>query len=130
MSKFLHIQALLIDLQENNEGARCIMEEILFSSKASDKKITKNTKVSCMNADLKSLIAKVLIVNCNTRAPKIALQTQQKESSSLIVYCTQNHAVRSKISLPSPSSAAGQAEWMKSGYIRPEIYQESRHEMD
>ena len=69
MPKFFHTQALLVDIQENKEGARCIMEAILFSSKASDKKITKNTKVACMHADLKSLIAKVLIVNCNTRAP-------------------------------------------------------------
>jgi hypothetical protein len=40
------------------------------------------------------------------------------------------NAVRSKNSLPSPSSAAFQAEWIKSGYIRPEIYQEFRHEFD
>jgi hypothetical protein len=75
--KFLHTQALLVDLRENKEGARCIMEAILFSSKAIDKKITKNTKFACMHAELKSLIAKVLIVNCNTRAPKIALQNSQ-----------------------------------------------------
>ena len=130
MPKFLHTQALLVDLQENKEGARCIMEAILFSSKASDKKITKNTKVACMHADLKSLIAKVLIVNCNTRAPKIALQTPQSESASFSVDYTENDAVRSENSLPSPSSAAVQAEWMKSGYIRPEIYQEVRHELD
>jgi hypothetical protein len=130
MPKFLHTQALLVDLQENNEGARCIMEEVLFSSKANDKKITKNTKISCMHADLKSLIAKVLIVNCKTRASKIALQTLQTESASFSVDCTQNHAVPSKHSLPSPSIAPVQAEWMKSGYIRPEIYQEFRHEFD
>ena len=130
MPKFLHTQALLVDLQENKEDARCIMEAILFSSKASDKKITKNTKVACMHADLKSLIAKVLIVNCNTRAPKIALQTPQSESASFSVDYTENDAVRSENSLPSPSSAAVQAEWMKSGYIRPEIYQEVRHELD
>jgi hypothetical protein len=61
--KFFHTQALLVDLQEIKEGARCIMEAVLFSSKTSDKKITKNTKVACMHADLKSLIAKVLMVN-------------------------------------------------------------------
>jgi hypothetical protein len=66
MPKVLHNQALLVDLQESKEGARCIVEEILFSLKGSDKKITKNTKFSCMHADLKSLIAKVLVVNCNT----------------------------------------------------------------
>jgi hypothetical protein len=80
--KFLHTQALLVDLQENKEGARCIMEAILFSSKTSDKKIAKNTKVACMHADLTSLIAKFLIVSCNTRAPKIALQTPQSEIAS------------------------------------------------
>jgi hypothetical protein len=130
MPKFLHTQSLLVDLQEDREGARCIMEAILFSSKASDKKITKNTKVASMHADLKSLIAKVLIVNCNTRAPKIALQTPQSESASFSVDYTQNDAVRSENSVPSPSGAAVQAEWMKSGYIRPEIYQEVRHELD
>jgi hypothetical protein len=31
MPKFLQTQALLVDLQENKECARCIMEEILFS---------------------------------------------------------------------------------------------------
>jgi hypothetical protein len=49
MPKFLHTKALLVDIQENKEGARCIMESILFSSKASDKKITKNTK-NCLPA--------------------------------------------------------------------------------
>jgi hypothetical protein len=97
MPKFLHTQALLVDLQESKEGARCIMEEILFSSKASDKNITKNTKVACMHADLKSLIARILIVNCNTRGPKISLQTDQSESAFFSIAYTQNDAVRSEI---------------------------------
>jgi hypothetical protein len=120
MPKFLHNQALLVYLQENKKCARCIMDAIMFSSKASDKKITKNTKVASMHADLKSLIAKVLIVNCNTRAPKISLQTPRAKARRLAL----------KNSVPSPSGAAVQAEWMKSGYIRPEIYQEFRHELD
>jgi hypothetical protein len=128
LPKFLHTQALLVDLQEKKEGARCIMEAVLFSSKASDKKITKTTKISCIHADLKSLIAKVLKVNFKTRASKIALQTPQNESASFSVDCTQSHAVRPTNSLPSSSSAAVKAEWMKSGFIRPEIYQEFRHE--
>jgi hypothetical protein len=66
------------------------MEAILFSSKASDKNITKITIVATMHADLKSLIAKVLIVNCNTRAPKIALQTLQSEKASFFVDYTQS----------------------------------------
>jgi hypothetical protein len=32
MPRFLHTQALIVDLQEKKEGARCIMEAILFSS--------------------------------------------------------------------------------------------------
>jgi hypothetical protein len=49
MPKFLHTQALLVDLQENKEGARCIMEAVLFYSKASDKKIAKKPKFpACM----------------------------------------------------------------------------------
>jgi hypothetical protein len=48
MPKFLHTQALLVDLQEDREGVRCIMAALLFSAKASDKKITKDTKVACM----------------------------------------------------------------------------------
>jgi hypothetical protein len=130
MPKFLHTQALLVDLQEDREGARCIMAAILFSAKASDKKITKYTKIACLHADLKSLIAKVLMVNCSTRAPKIARQTPQSESASFSVEISENDAVRSENSLPSPTSSALQAEWMKSGYIRPEIYEEVRHELD
>lgn len=130
MPKFLHTQALLVDLQEDREGARCIMAAILFSAKASDKKITKDTKIACLHADLKSLIAKVLMVNCNTRAPTIALQTPQSESASFSVELSENDALRSENSLPSPSSAAVQADWMKSGYIRPEIYEQVRHELD
>jgi hypothetical protein len=94
MPKFPHTQALLVDLQEDREGARCIMEAILFSSKASNKKNAKITKVACMHADLKSLIAKVLIVNCNTRALNIALQTPQSEGASFSVYYTQNDTVQ------------------------------------
>jgi hypothetical protein len=63
MPKFLRSQALLVDLQVYREGARCIMEAILFSLKDNDKKITKNTKVACMHAYLNSMIANVLIVN-------------------------------------------------------------------
>jgi hypothetical protein len=115
MPKFLHTKSLLVDIQENNEGARCIMDAMLFSAKASDKNITKNTKVACMHADLKSLIAKVLIVNCNTRARNIALHTPQSESASFSADYTQNDAVRSENSVPSPSGAAVQGVWIKSG---------------
>jgi hypothetical protein len=58
MPKIFHTQALLVGIQENKEGARCIMEAVVLSSKASDKKITKNTKFASMHADLKSLIAR------------------------------------------------------------------------
>jgi hypothetical protein len=85
------------------------MEAILFSSKDSDKKITKNKIIVCMHADLKSLISKVWIVNCNSRAPKISLQTVQSENASFSVDYTQNDAIRSENSVPSPSSAAVQA---------------------
>jgi hypothetical protein len=106
MPKFSHTHALLVDLQEDREGSRCNMEAFLFSSKASDKKIAKNTKFACMHADLKSMIAKVLIVNCNTRTPKISLQIPHIESASFSVDYTQNDAVRSENSVPSPSGAA------------------------
>ena len=69
-------------------------------------------------------------MNCYTRAPKIALQTPQSESASFSVDYTENDAVRSENSIPSPSSAAVQGEWMKSSYIRPEIYREVRLELD
>jgi hypothetical protein len=65
-------------------------------------------KVACKHADLKSLIAKVLIVNCNTIAPKIALPNPQSESASFSLYYTQNDALRSENPVPSPSSAAVQ----------------------
>jgi hypothetical protein len=81
MPKFLHTKALLVDLQEDREGAHCIIAEILFSARASDKKITKDTKNACLHADMKSLIAKVLMVNCNTRAPTVTLQTPQERKS-------------------------------------------------
>jgi hypothetical protein len=61
MPNFLHTQALLVDLQEDREGARCIMEALMFSAKASAKKITKDTKTACLHAYLKSLIAKVKV---------------------------------------------------------------------
>jgi hypothetical protein len=73
------------------------MAAILFSAKASDKKITKDTEIACLHADLKSLIAKVLMVNRNTKAPTIALQTPQSESASFGVELSENDALRSKI---------------------------------
>jgi hypothetical protein len=51
-------------------------------------------------------------------------------SASFSIDYTNNDAVRSENSLASQSSGAVQAEWMKSGYIRPEIYQNVRHELD
>jgi hypothetical protein len=85
MPKLLHTKALLVDLEKDREAARCIKAAVLFSAKASDKKITKDTKTACLHADLKSLIDKVLMVNCNTRALTIALQTPQSESASYSV---------------------------------------------
>jgi hypothetical protein len=49
---------------------------------------------------------------------------------SFSVDYAQSDAVRSENSVPSPSGAAVQAEWMESGYIRPEIHQGVRHELD
>jgi hypothetical protein len=94
MPKFLHTQALLLCLQEEKEVSRYIMEAILFSSKASDKKITKNTKVACKHGDLKSQIAKVLKLNVSTKASNTALQTPHIESASLSVGYTQKDGVR------------------------------------
>jgi hypothetical protein len=93
MPKFLHTQALLVDLRDR-EGARFSMAAILFSAKASDKKSTKDTKVACLHADLKSLIAKVIMVNYNTKAPTVTLQTRQSERASFSVELSEHDALR------------------------------------
>jgi hypothetical protein len=43
---------------------------------------------------------------------------------------SENDAVRSGQSQPILSDVRVRAEWMKSGYIRPEIYEEVRRELD
>jgi hypothetical protein len=103
-----------------------------FSSLPNEKKTKNITEIVRLHSDLKSLIAKVLILNCAIRAPSITTLSQKsgRRSNSMDFGDSLNDTVWSSQSQPILSDVRVRAEWMKSGYVRPEIYEEVRRELD
>jgi hypothetical protein len=132
LPQFLFKQAKDVSLQTNIEGPQILLAVLIFSSLPNEKKTTNSTEIGRLHSDLKSLIAKVLIVNCATRAPSIAplSQTSGRRSNSMDFGDSENDTVRSGQSQPILSDVRVRAEWMTSGYVRPEIYEEVRREID
>jgi hypothetical protein len=69
--KFILDQTKGMHLCKDSERSQRTLSALLFSAMPSDKNKTKNTKIARLHADLKMLIAKVLIVNWSTRARNI-----------------------------------------------------------
>jgi hypothetical protein len=132
LPQFLFKQAKDVPLQTNIEGPQILLAVLIFSSLPTDKKTTNSTEIGRLHSDLKSLIAKVLIVNCATRAPSITTlsQTSGTRSNSMDLGDSENDTVRSGQSQLILSEVRVRAEWMKSGYVRPEIYEEVRLELE
>lgn len=130
--QFLFKQTREIDLQFDTEGPHRSLLVLLFSSLPNEKRTAKSTETGRLHSDLKSLIAKVLVVNCAARSPTISHRSMARETGS----CTMDiensdvDTIRSGPSQPSSSNVLVQAAWMKDGYIRPEIYDEVRRELD
>jgi hypothetical protein len=57
-----------VNLQTEHEGPQRALESVLYSAMPTEKKRTKDTDSSRLHAYLKTLLAKVLIVNSRTRA--------------------------------------------------------------
>jgi hypothetical protein len=96
----------------------------------SEKKKTKNTEIARLHADLNMLIAKVLIVNCSTRARNIMTGSFASENASRSVQNSENNTTATRKTVASPPRMRVQAEWMRRGYVRPEIYEELRKRLD
>jgi hypothetical protein len=71
MPQFILDQTEGIHLREDSERPQSTLSAVLFSAMPSEKRNTKNTDIARLHADLKTLISKVLIVNCSTRARNI-----------------------------------------------------------
>jgi hypothetical protein len=130
LPQFLFNQAKNVSLLTNIEGPQILFAVLIFSSLPNDKKTTTSPEIGRLHSDRKSLIAKVLIVNCATIAPSITTlsQTRGRRSNSMDFGDSENDTVRSGQSQPILSNVRVRAEWMKSGYVRPEIYEEVRRE--
>jgi hypothetical protein len=109
-----------------------LLAVLIFSSLPNEKKTTTISEIGRVHSDLKSLIAKVLIVKCATRAPSITTlsQTSGRRSNCMDFGGSENDTVRSGQSQPISSDVRVRADWMNSGYVRPEIYEEVRRELD
>jgi hypothetical protein len=130
--QFLFKQSKYVSLQTNIEVPQILLAVLIFSSLPNEKKTTSSTEIVRLHSDLKSLISKVLIVKCATRAPSITTLSQMsgRRSNSMDFGDPENDTVRSGQSQSILSDVRVRAEWMKSGYVRPEIYEEVRREID
>jgi hypothetical protein len=131
LPQFLFKQANNVSLQTNIEGPQILLAVLIFSSLPNEKK-TNSIEIGRLHSDLKSLTSKVLIVNCATRAPSITTlsHTSGRRSNSMDFRDSENDTVRSGQSQPILSDVRVRAEWMKSRYVRPKIYEEVRRELD
>jgi hypothetical protein len=130
MPKFILDHTEGIHLREDSERPQRTLSALLFSAMPSEKKKTKNTEIARLHADLKTLIAKVLIVNCSTRARNIITDSAASERASCSMQNSGSITTAAGESVASPPRTLVQAEWMRRGYVRPEIYEEVRKELD
>jgi hypothetical protein len=109
-----------------------LLAVLIFSSLPNEKETANSTEIGHLHSDLKSLIAKVLIVNCVTRAPSITTlsQTSGIRYNNMDFGDSENDTVRSGQSQQILSDVRVRTEWMESGYVRPKIYGEVRRELD
>jgi hypothetical protein len=120
MPKFILDQTEGIHLQEDFERPQRTLSALLFSAMPSEKRKTKNTEIARLHADLKTLIAKVLIVNCSTRARNILTGSVASERASCSMQNSHSNSSAAGESAASPPRTLVQAEWMRSGYVRLE----------
>jgi hypothetical protein len=130
MPNFILDQTEGIRLREDSERPHHILSALLFSAMPSEQRKTKNTEIARPHAYLKTLIAKVHIVNCSTRARNILTGSVGSERVSSSMQNSQSNSTAAGESVASPPRTLVQAEWMRSGYVRPEIYKEVRKELD
>jgi hypothetical protein len=92
LPQFLFQQAKDVSLQTNIEGPHILLAVLIFSSLPNENKTTSSTEIGRLHSDLKSLISKVLIVNCATRAPSITTlsQTSGRRSNSMDLGYSEN----------------------------------------
>jgi hypothetical protein len=88
------------------------------------------TNIARLHANLKTLIAKVVIVNCSPRAWNIMTGPVASKRAACSMKNSENNTIAAAPSVPGPPMMLVQAEWMRRGYVRPEIYEEVRKELE
>jgi hypothetical protein len=101
----------------------------MFSSPPSEKNSCRAIPVGLLHSDLKLFIARILVVNCKVLAD--TLETLQPSTPGTL---------RGQFDTASNSETKGsdtcrkimsiQVEWMERGYVRNEIFEECRREID
>jgi hypothetical protein len=113
----------------DNERPLQFLCAIMFSSFSNEKKSSRAIPVGLLHSDLKLFIARMLVVNCEVRAH--TLETPQASTSG---------TTNSQCGAASHSETTGsdtrrrsvsiQVEWIERGYVRDEIFEECRKEID
>jgi hypothetical protein len=116
-------------LKDDTELPERMLSALMFSSLPTEKRSTTCTPAGRLHSDLKLLVAKLLVYNSRSRAKAITQYTGNSRAIPSVddALCSQSETAGSGLSEQSPNI---QAEWMAPGYIRSDIYEEVRKEID
>jgi hypothetical protein len=106
-----------------------LLAALMFSTLPTEKRLTICTPAGRLHSDLKLLVARLLVLNSRSRAKEITKCPRNSQAVSSVddERCSQSDIAGSGHAEQSPII---QVEWMAPGYVRPEIYEEVRIEID
>ena len=112
-----------------NERPLQFLSAVMFSSLPNEKKSSRAIPVGLLHSDLKSFIARMLVVNCKARAHTLETPQPSTPGTPSSQFDTASHSETTG-SDARRRSVSIQVEWMERGYVREEIFEECRREID
>jgi hypothetical protein len=113
----------------DNERPLQFLCAIMFSSLPNEKKSSRAIPVGLLHSDLKLFIARMLVVNCKVRAHTLETPQPSTSGTPSSQCATASHSETTG-SDTRQRSVSIQVEWMERGYVREEIFEECRKEID
>jgi hypothetical protein len=113
----------------DNERPLQFLCAIMFSSLPNEKKASRAMPVGLLHSDLKLFIARMLVVNCKARAHTVETPQPSTPGTSSSQLDTASRSETAG-SAPHRRIVSIQVEWMKRGYVRDEMFEEFRREID
>jgi hypothetical protein len=126
---FIHKRVKDENLILENELPLQFLSEILFSSLPNEKMSSRAIPVGLLYSHLKFFIARMLVVNCKVRAHTLETPQPSTPGTSSSQFDTTSHS-ETNGSDACRKSVSIQVEWMERGYVRDEIFEECRREID